>query len=411
MNALEFQKLFSEEKKRIAGKTEDEIVRDEQYWMTIRLAYLTEEGFINMNNGGVNPQPLPVREAFIRNYEMCNKGPTYYMWKVLDAGREPLRERLAKFIGADKEEVCINRNTTEALDTVIFGLKLSPGDQVILSRYDYPNMINAWKQREMRDGIKLQWIDLQLPEKDNDAIVKKYTNAFTEKTRVILLPHIINWTGQLLPVKQICQAARAKGIVTILDAAHTVGNLDLDVKDLDCDFLGSSLHKWLGAPFGSGLLYCRKELIKDIYPLFPNDDPESADIRKFEWLGTRSFPLEHSIDAALDFHEQIGASIKRKRLLYLRDYWLSKVATLNFEYLTPVSGPDSTNLVTFSTGNKDAIQLEKKLLEKGITVAAFKWEKLNGIRVTPNIYTSLKELDRFAEEITSLMKTENEITH
>lgn len=404
-STTDFYSSFNKEIERVRSLSASEIAVDERYWSVLRNAYLTEDKFINLNNGGVNPQPLPVREAVVNYYNIANQGPTYYMWKVLEARREPLRQKLAAFINADPSEVAITRNTTESLDVVINGITLNKGDEVVLSRYDYPNMIYAWKQREKREGIKLTWIELDLSEEEPDRIIEKYIRHFTSRTKVLLIPHIVNWTGQLLPVKEILSAARERRIQTILDAAHSFATLDIDIKDLDPDYMGTSLHKWLGAPFGTGLLYVRKDRIRELWPLFANETPESDDIRKFEWQGTRCFPLEFAIEDALELHLKIGTANKRARLNYLKDYLVEKVSKLpGVHIISPENPLMSSNLVTFSVDQMEPAVLETRLLEKGITVAAFSWEDLKGIRLTPNTYTTSEELDKFFAIFSSILE-------
>jgi selenocysteine lyase/cysteine desulfurase len=247
------------------------------------------------------------------------------MWQLLDQGREPLRERLAALCGCSSEEVAINRNSTEGLNTVIFGLSLKAGDEVVLSKQDYPNMINAWRQREKRDGIKLVWVDLTLPSEDDDLVVERYVQAFTPRTKVVHVTHLINWSGQILPVRQIADKAHEMGIEVIVDGAHTLAHFDFKVPDLGADYFASSLHKWLGAPFGSGLLYIRKDKIPRVWALLSNNEPDGPDIRKFESLGTRSFASEMAIGAALDFHHIIGGQRKEARLRFLKDYWVKQL--------------------------------------------------------------------------------------
>ncbi|MFT7270164.1 MAG: selenocysteine lyase/cysteine desulfurase, partial [Roseivirga sp.] len=229
----------------------DLAAQDEEIWARIQQAYTTSPNIINLNNGGVSPQPKVVQDAAIRYYQYSNEAPSYYMWRILDQGREPLRAKLADLAGCSPDELAINRNTTEAINTVIFGMKLKAGDEVILTKYDYPNMINAWRQREKRDGIKLVWLDLDLPNENGDVIVKQFTDAVTSKTRVFHITHMINWTGQLMPVKQLCAEARKRGIASLVDGAHTFAHLNFKIPDLGCDYFGTSLHKWLCSPFGT----------------------------------------------------------------------------------------------------------------------------------------------------------------
>ncbi|CAA9321893.1 MAG: Cysteine desulfurase [uncultured Cytophagales bacterium] len=390
----------------IADLTPVEAARNEEYWSTVARAYTVSPQIINLNNGGVSPQPLVVQEALDRYNRMSNEGPTYFMWRILDQGREPLREKLAALAGCSPEEIAVNRNCTEALDTVIFGLDLKRGDEVVLTRQDYPNMRQAWRQRELRDGIKLNYVNLALPIEDEDAIVAQFTAAFTPRTRVVMITHMINWTGQILPVRKIARAARQRGLAVIVDGAHTFAHLDYKIPDLECDYYGTSLHKWLSASFGSGMLYVRKEKIKDLWPLFPNSDPKSADIRKFETLGTRSFPIEQSIGQALQFHNAIGTPRKEARLRYLKNYWAEKVKDLpRFKLNTSLKPEFSCALANFSIEGMEPGAIESTLFSKyKIHTSPVVWENIKGVRVTPHIYTSLPDLDKLVDAIGYLVK-------
>jgi selenocysteine lyase/cysteine desulfurase len=224
-----------------------DLASDEDFWLFIQQSYMVSPSIINLNNGGVAPSPIPVQEAMKRNFDQANEAPSYYMWRIMDQGREPLRRNLARLAGCDPEEIAIQRNASEALETVIFGLSLKAGDEVVLSKQDYPNMINAWKQREQRDGIKLVWVDLQLPSENTDELVKSYTRAFTPKTKVLHLTHVINWNGQIMPVRKIADAAYLRHIEVVVDGAHSLAHFQFKVADLGADYFGSSLHKWLSA--------------------------------------------------------------------------------------------------------------------------------------------------------------------
>ena len=374
---------------------------DEDFWGWVRESYTTSPNIINLNNGGVAPQPKVVQDAHIRYYQYCNEAPTYYMWQILDQGREPLREKLAGICGCSPEEVAINRNATEGLNTVIFGLNLKAGDEVILTKQDYPNMINAWKQREKRDGIKLVWLNLTLPEENEDILVKQFVSAFTPKTKVVHVTHLINWCGQILPVKKIAQEAHKRGIEVIADGAHTLAHFDFRIPDLECDYFASSLHKWLGAPFGSGLLYVKKEKIGNVWALLSNNEPDGPDIRKFESLGTRSFASEMAIGAAVDFHEVIGAKRKENRLRFLKDYWVDQVKDLpHISFNQPKSPHLSCAIASLVVAGKKPEEVAGELFSKHkIHTVAINWENIHGVRVTPNVYTSLKDLDKLANAV------------
>ena len=238
----------------------------EDFWNQVRLAYSTSANIINLNNGGVAPSPKIVQDAVEHYNKMNNEAPSYYMWRILDQGREPLREKMATICGCSPSELAFNRNSSEGLETIIFGLRLKAGDEVILTKQDYPNMINAWKQREKRDGIKLIWLNFDFPIEDKNIIVSAYKNAFSSKTKIVHITHMINWLGQLLPVKEIADEAKKNNIEVIVDAAHSFAHVPYKISDLNCDYWATSLHKWLSAPIGTGLLYVRKEKIKNLLP-------------------------------------------------------------------------------------------------------------------------------------------------
>ncbi|TWI78260.1 secreted protein [Lacibacter cauensis] len=379
-------------------------VADEDFWGWVKEQYTVSPNLLNLNNGGVSPQPKVVQDAHIRFYQYANEGPSYYMWRILDDGREALRGKLADLAGCDAEEIAINRNATEGLNTVIFGLNLKAGDEVVLTKQDYPNMINAWKQREKRDGIKLIWLNLELPIENEDAIVQQYVNAFTSRTKIVHVTHLINWTGQILPIRKIADEAHKRGIEVIGDGAHTFAHIDFNIPDLGCDYFASSLHKWLCAPFGSGLLWIKKEKIKNIWALLSNNEPDGTDIRKFESLGTRSFASEMAIGNAVDFHNVIGSKRKEERLRYLTDYWNNKVSDLKqVSFLQPKYKAGYCAISNIAIEGIKPFALMDTLHKKHkIHTVAIDWENVHGVRITPHVYTSIKDLDRLVNAIRTI---------
>jgi selenocysteine lyase/cysteine desulfurase len=324
------------------------------------------------------------------------------MWRVLDLGREPLRKNLSRIAGCSEEEIAINRNSSEGLETIIFGLQLKAGDEVVAARQDYPNMINAYKQREKRDGIKVQWISLELPSEDEDYLVRQYVNAFTSRTKIVHLTHVINWNGQILPVKKIADEAHKRNIEVVVDGAHSFAHMQFKIPDLGCDYYAASLHKWLYAPIGSGILYVKKEKIKNLYPLFAtSDDPLKDDIRKFENLGTRPFFIEQAIGKAIEFHEMIGAERKEKRLHYLKNYWMERVRGLKGVRLNTSLDPEwGCAIGNVSVEGRKPSELDSFLFQKyKIHTVGIEWENIQGVRVTPNVYTTIKQLDTLVEGI------------
>ena len=377
---------------------------DEELWARIGQAYTVSPSILNLNNGGVSPQPKVVQDAVDRYYHMSNEGPTYYMWQILDKGREPLRRKLADLAGTSAETIAINRNATEALATVTWGLTLAKGDEIIMTKQDYPNMIHTWKQKELRDGIKIKWLNLVLPIENEDQIVNAFIEATTPKTKIWHITHMINWTGQIMPVKKLCEEARKRNIISIVDGAHTFAHMDFKITDFNPDYFGTSLHKWLSAPFGTGMLYVKKENIAGLWPLFPNDKPQSADIKKFETLGTRSFAPEQAIGQAIDFHLAIGSKRKAERLHYLKTYWCEKVIKNPRVKLNISLKPEfSCALGNFSIDGMEPETVANRLMgEFQIHTVSIKWENISGVRVTPHVYTSTKDLDRFVDAVLKL---------
>ncbi len=384
----------------------DELASEEEFWYYIQQAFTVSPAIINLNNGGVSPAPKTVQDAMKRYYDFSNEAPSYYMWRVLDQGRETLRKNLANMAGCDAGEIAINRNSSEGLETVIFGLSLKAGDEIVAAKQDYPNMVNAWKQRELRDGIKMKWINLELPSEDEKYLVKQYVDALTPNTKLVHLTHIINWNGQILPVRKIADEAKKRGIEVLVDGAHSFAHFNFKIPDLNADYFASSLHKWLYAPIGSGLLYVRKEKIKNIYPLFAADDPMKDDIRKFEHLGTRPFFIEQAIGKAIEFNEMIGIERKEKRLHYLKNYWMEKVKNVSkVKLLTSLNPKWGCAIGMIAIEGKKPAELDNYLFANHkIHTTTIEWENIKGVRITPNVYTTTKNLDALVEGITAFAK-------
>ncbi len=402
-----FNELHAEKFEAAAHKikhlTPEEAASDEAYWQTIQQAY-TVSGIINLNNGGVSPSPLVVQQAVERYNKMANEGPSYYMWRIMDKGREPLREKLAQLACVDHDEIAINRNATEALNTIIFGLPLQKGDEVIGTKQDYPNMVNAWKQRQLREGIRYKQISFDFPIEDDERIVAAFEEAITRKTKVLHITHVINWVGQILPVKKICEMARRKNVEVLVDGAHSFGLLDFSVKELGCDYFGTSLHKFLSAPIGSGMLWVNKEKISKIWPLLCADEPHSDNIRKFEHLGTRSFPIEQGIGEAINFHNAIGSKRKEKRIRFLKNYWAAKAQQIpGVKLHTSLLAPYACAIAGVSIQGLKLSEIDAPLFQKyKIHTTSIQWENISCVRITPHVYTTLAELDTLVEALTDI---------
>jgi selenocysteine lyase/cysteine desulfurase len=384
-----------------------ELTEDEDFWYFVQQSFTVSPELINLNNGGVSPSPKVVQDAMKRYLDFSNEAPSYYMWRILDQGREPLRKDLARVSGCSPEEIAINRNASEALETVIFGLNLKAGDEVVVCKYDYPNCINAWKQREQREGIKLVWVDLDLPSEDNDYMSAQYIKAFTSRTRVVHVTHVYNWTGQIVPVRKIADAAHGRGIEVLVDGAHSFAHFDFTIPSLGADYFGTSLHKWMAACIGSGMLYVKKEKIAALYPFFAAGDPKSPDIRKFENLGTRPFFIEQAIGKAIGFYDMIGAARKEQRLFYLKNYWMTAVRDLpKVKFYTSLKPGFACAIGVIGIEGKQPGELDNYLFNNyKIHSTSLVWEKVAGVRITPNVYTTTKDLDKLIAGIGEFVKT------
>ena len=387
---------FEAQNYRVASSDPGEVAKDEEYWSVIQQAYSVNPNIINLNNGGVSPAPRIVQDALDRYNKLSNEAPSFYMWRIIDQGREPLREKLAELAGAEAGEIAINRNSTEALNTVIYGLNLRRGDEVIGTKQDYPNMINAWKQRQVREGIIYKQINFDFPIEDDNTMVAAFEKAITPATKLLHLTHVINWVGQILPVKKISEMAHRKNVDVLVDGAHSFGLLNFKIPELGCDYFGTSLHKFLSAPIGSGMLWIKKNKIKDIWPLICNDKPESDDIRKFESIGTRSFPIEQAIGEAINFHNAIGPKRKQERIHYLKNYWASAVQkNPTIKLHTSLDPKYSCAICGVSVKGLTPAELDSKLWENyKIHTVGIVWENISCVRITPHVYTKPKDLDK-----------------
>jgi len=383
----------------------EETARDEDYWLEIQQAFTVDRNIVNLNNGGVCPSPKIVQDAMRRQLEFSNMAPAYTMWQVLEPEIESVRTRLAASFGCDPEEMAITRNASEALEIAQLGMDLKPGDEVLTTDQDYPRMITTWQQRERRDGIKLKMISFPTPPPSMDDLLERFERAITPRTRVIHFCHITNLTGQIFPVKKICQMARSRGIEAIVDGAHAYAQFPFTHQDLDCDYYGTSLHKWLLAPHGTGFLYVRKEKIEKLWPMMAAPATMNANIRKFEEIGTHPAANHNAIAEALTFHESIGCERKAARLRYLRSLWTERLS--RFPNVTIRTSPDpaqSCGVVLVSVEGKKAPALAEELWKQRILVVAIVHKDFEGLRITPNIYTTPREIDLFATAMERLIR-------
>ena len=388
--------------------TPEDIARNEDYWAPIVRAFTIDQSVVNLNNGGVSPSPACVQEAMRRHLDFSNSmPPPISLWKILEPQKEGVRERLARQWGADSEEIAITRNASESLEICQLGLDLERGDEVLACTQDYPRMLTALRQRERRDGVALRLLELPVPAEDPAEVVRIYREHITPRTRLILVSHMVNITGQILPVREIVALGRAGAgrgpIPVIVDGAHALAHFDFKLPDLDCDFYGSSLHKWLFAPHGTGLLYVRRERIRGLWPLMAAEAKQADDIRKFEEIGTHPAANFLAIGEALTFSQTIGMGRKEARLRYLRDTWAKRLlshASGRVRLHTSLRPGLSCGIATVQVDGLDSVALADSLWdEHRILTTAIRHEEFEGIRVTPSVYTTLDQLDRFCERV------------
>ena len=391
----------------VAGRPADSVARDEDFWFQVRHAFTVDRNMVNLNNGGVSPAPKIVMDTEIRYLEVENLNPSYYMWNVLDPGIETVRRRLARSFGCDPEEIAITRNASESLEIVQLGLTLKAGDEVLTTNQDYPRMITTWQQRERRDGIVLKQITFPVPPPSLDYLAKRIEENITPRTKVVHICHITNRTGQIFPVKQICRMARARGIEVIVDGAHAFGQFPFEQKDLDCDYYGTSLHKWILAPIGTGMLYVRKNKIANIWPMMGAPDAMRENIRKFEEIGTHPASQRNAITEALNFSESIGLERKAERLRYLRRRWSDRLRQLPGVKILNSDDPEQSCGIGFvSVDGISAPKLASHLWQKYRiwTTAVVTPNEYEGLRITPNVYTTIEEIDTFTDVMTRIIQ-------
>jgi isopenicillin-N epimerase len=392
----------------IAGeRSPEEVAEDESYWAEIQRAFDVDRTMINLNNGGVSPTPSHVLEAMIRDLKFTNELPVEHMWRVLEPRIESVRRDLAREFGCDPEEMAITRNASEANEIMIFGLDLKRGDEVVVSNQNYGRMLTAWDQRVRRDGIVLKQISFKVPPPSQKYIVDQFTAAVTPNTRVIELPHITNLTGQIMPIRELVDFARPRGIQVLVDGAHAFAHFPFKLDDLGADYYGTSLHKWLLAPIGTGFLYVRKEKQKNLWPLMAAAATQNEDIRKYEEIGTHPAANHNAISAALAFHRGIGADRKIARLRYLRDRWAKRLLAESprVKVLTPLDSKYSGAIGLVSIDGLEFGKLGEWLMSKHrIVNTPILHPEFNGLRITPNVYTTIDEIDTFADKMTVAIK-------
>jgi len=378
------------------------VAGDEAYWEVIQQAYTQDAGFINLESGFFSPAADPVIEAQVEHLRAINRIPSFYMRRRMADERQELKRIVGRFAGVDPAELCIVRNTTEALNVVIHGVPADPGDEFLWCSREYPSMQDALNQRAQRYGTVNRVIELPWLPASQDEVVAAYERAVTPRTRYILVSHMIYLTGQVLPVRAIADMAHARGIEVIVDAAHSFAHLDYRIPDLGGDYLGTSLHKWLGAPLGTGLLYVKREHVGKVWPLFGDANARGHDIEKLHHIGTHPQGTDQTLVDAIRFHEAIGGPRKEARLRYLMNHWVDQVRNAPGVHInTPLGDEQSCAIANVLVDGMTPVELVDALWERHriFTVAVDQ-----GARIAPNVFTRLRELDLLAAALLELAR-------
>jgi len=383
------------------------VAENEDYWREVQQAFSVSRRMINLNNGYCCPSPRIVTEKVVDYTWQQEEAPAYTLARLLPPFREPVRQGLARVFGCDAEEVALVRNASEALETLLLGVDLESGDEVITTTQDYGRMRTTLDQRRRREGIEVKTFQIPTPAERNEDLIEGFREAMTPKTKMVLMSHQINLTGQILPVKEIAAIARERGIPTMVDGAHSFAQFNFKLEDLGCDYFGTSLHKWLFAPKGTGMLYVKRDRIKDLWPLMPAPERMDEDIRKFEEIGTHSEAPYLATGEAITFHNAIGGERKEARLRYLKDYWAKRLLELDNVRLHTSFDPE----MSCAIANVELVGTEPTAManyfwdKHKIIVVAINHAEFRGLRITPNVYTTLDELDFFCDVFEHIAKT------
>ena len=401
---LPFMEALAKSFDAVSHISSQELASNEDFWASIREGYLLNKEYINLENGYYCMLPQESLNHYLENVRSVNFLASRYMITDLFENRNAARQQLADVAGCSFDEAVITRNTTESLDLVISGQDWSPGDEAIYAEQDYGSMMDMFRLMEERHGIVSKIISLPNQPKSDDEIIDLYASQITDKTKLMMVSHVVNITGQVLPVRKICDMAHDNGIEVMVDGAHAFAHLNFKIPDLNCDYYGTSLHKWLNVPLGAGLLYVKKDKIKNLWPLFAEVKLPRDDIDRLNHTGTTPVHVELSIPGAIELYQLIGAERKEQRLKYLKEYWTSKVkSNPNIILNTPFESERSCAIANVGVKNLNSKDMSNVLFDTyNIWVVAIDRPGVHGCRITPNVYTSTKELDKFVEALNQM---------
>ena len=381
-------------------------LNNEKLWKEIRSHYKLKPDYINLESGYYNIIPKPVLENFIKHVKMVNYEGSYYMRNNLIYNKDRITERLGSIFGSNKDELCITRNTTESLDLIIGGFPWKKNDEAIFAEQDYGAMKSMFEQISSRYGVNNKIISIPNHPKSDEEIVKIYESEITSKTKLIMVCHMINITGQILPIKKICEMAHSYGVDVMVDGAHCIGHFNFKISDFNCDYYGSSLHKWLATPLGAGLLHVKKNKISKIWPLLGDSNKNPNDIKRLNHIGTHPVHTDLAINNSIDYLEWIGIERKEKRLRFIKNYWVNRLKGIkNIVINTPFEEHRSCGIGNIGVNNLTPEKLAKLLMEKyKIFTVAIDYANVKGCRISPNVFTNIAELDRFIDSMVSISK-------
>ncbi|MBY0434772.1 MAG: aminotransferase class V-fold PLP-dependent enzyme [Cyclobacteriaceae bacterium] len=382
----------------------EEVAKDEDFWASIRSGYKLKPDYINLENGYYCFLPQETLEKYIEHVREINLQGSYYMRTVQHENKKNMATKLANLAGCSSDELIITRNTTESLDMIIGGMSWQPDDEAVMAEQDYGAMLDMFKLMSKRYGVVNKIISVPNHPGSDEEIVNLYANAITPKTKLLMVCHMINITGQILPVRKICDMAHSKGVPVMVDGAHAFAHIQFKLPELNCDYYGTSLHKWLSVPLGAGFLYVKKENIKNVWPLLADGERKEDDILRLNHIGTHPVHTDITIADAIDYYQKLGAERKEARLRYLQNYWTNKVRNLpNIVVNTPAESSRACGIANVGVRNMKPATLAETLLKKyKIYTVAIDGANVHGCRITPNLYTTLPELDTFVKALTEL---------
>jgi selenocysteine lyase/cysteine desulfurase len=404
LSALPLWDALAEANRSTAHLSAKEAATEEDFWVTIRGGYKLKPDYINLENGYYNFLPQEILEHHINHIREVNYQGSYYMRTVQWDNKRKMAAKLAELAGCSPEELIITRNTTESLDMIIGGQHWEAGDEAVMAEQDYGSMLNHFKLMEKKHGIVNKIISVPNHPESDDEIVKLYADAITPKTKLVMVCHMINITGQILPIRKICDMAHAKGVEVMVDGAHAFAHLNFSISDLGCDYYGASLHKWLSVPLGAGILYVKKGKSANVWPLLASGNTDQHDIYSLNQVGTHPVHTDLAIANAIDYYLKIGRDRKEERLRYLQHYWTSRVRNLRHIVVnTPEDPKRHAGIGNVGVNGMKPQELADVLLKKyKIYTVAIDVAGVHGCRITPNLYTTTKELDAFVAALTDL---------